>query len=252
MEFVPSMPREQRIADLRERIAHLEHSGGSNGRTVLPFGIPAIDQHLPGGGLTRQALHDITPGTPDFPGDAAATLFAAGLLARLDGPVLWCLKRRDLFPPGLSAAGLDPGRVIYAEAGDDRAVLLLMEEGLRHRGLGGVIGETARLPMTASRRLQLAAGKTGVMALTLRRWAKDDGPNAASTRWRITALPSRPLPVAGIGRSRWRAELVRCRGGEPAFWDVEGCDAEGRLALPADLADRSAPSAGSPPRAAAG
>jgi protein ImuA len=58
------------------------------------------------------------------------------------------------------------------------------------------------------------------------------------TRWRITAAPSSPLPVPGIGRARWRLELVRVRGGEGAVWEVEACDAQGRLAVPSDLADR--------------
>jgi protein ImuA len=60
-------------------------------------------------------------------------------------------------------------------------------------------------------------------------------PTAAVTRWRVSALPSAPLPVAGVGRARWRLELIRCRGGEAACFDVEACDAQGRLALPSDL-----------------
>jgi len=59
------------------------------------------------------------------------------------------------------------------------------------------------------------------------------------TRWRVSALPSAPLPVPGIGRARWRLELVRCRGGESACFEVEACDAQGRLALPSDLAHGS-------------
>jgi protein ImuA len=60
-------------------------------------------------------------------------------------------------------------------------------------------------------------------------------PTAAVTRWRVSALPSDPLPVPGIGRARWRLELTRCRGGESAEFEVEACDAQGRLALPSDL-----------------
>src|SRR5262249_23734671 len=60
-------------------------------------------------------------------------------------------------------------------------------------------------------------------------------PTAAVTRWRVSALPSAPLPVPGVGRARWRLELIRCRGGESAEFEVEACDAQGRLALPSDL-----------------
>ena len=80
----------------------------------------------------------------------------------------------------------------------------------------------------------------------MRRWrrqteAADFGqPTAAVTRWRVSALPSTPLPVPGVGRARWLLELIRCRAGESADFEVEACDAQGRLALPADLADRPA------------
>src|SRR6185437_10967631 len=138
------------------------------------------------------------------------------------GPVLWVLERPDLFAPGLAAAGLHPDRVIYAEAGKPALVLHCMEEGLRHRGLAGVVGEVGgRLGLTASRRLQLAAESSGVIAFALRRSRAFDQaavsePTAALTRWRIASLPSPPPlkhapETPGLARPRWRLELVRCR-----------------------------------------
>ena len=140
--------------------------------------------------------------------------------------------------------GLKSDRVIYLEGGDDKTVLACFEEGLRHGGLGAVVGEVARLPMTASRRLQLAAEGSGTIGIALRRWrrqteASDFGqPTAATTRWRVSALPSTPLPVPGVGRPRWLVELIRCRAGESADFELEACDDTGRLALPADLVHR--------------
>jgi protein ImuA len=49
----------------------------------------------------------------------------------------------------------------------------VIEEGVRCPGLPGVVGEIGRLSLTASRRLQLAAEATGVVALVLRRWRGD-------------------------------------------------------------------------------
>src|SRR6185436_11162542 len=129
------------------------------------------------------------------------------------------VTRQDLFAPALAQVGLSPDRVIYVEAGDERTTLACFEEGLRHGGLGAVISEVARLSMTASRRLQLAAESSGTVGIAIRRWrrqteAADFGqPTAATTRWRISALPSTPLPVAGVGRPRWLVELIRCRAG---------------------------------------
>jgi len=233
------------LDELRGRIARIEQADRPQHR-VVPFGLAEIDARLPQGGLVTGALHEIAGGGLGAVHAAAAVLFVAGVLARLDGTVLWCLRTRDLFAPALAGAGLHPDRVIFAECGNERTVLLCLEEGLRHAGLGGVVGEIARLPMTASRRLQLAAEASGVTAFVIRRWrtaqeAQEFGqPTAATTRWRITAAPSSPLPVPGIGRARWRLKLVGVRGGEGAVWEVEGCDAQGRLAVPSDLADRPA------------
>ncbi|MGL4543042.1 MAG: ImuA family protein, partial [Polymorphobacter sp.] len=178
---------------------------------------------------------------------AAATLFAAGLAARLADatmPVLWCVSRRDLFAPGLAAVGLHPDLLVHVEAGNDTGVLRAVEEGVRHAGLAAVIGEVRRLPLVASRRLQLAAEASGVTVLMLLR---DDSaahaePSAALTRWQIEAAPTEAGTDtgAGLARARWRVQLLRARGAVPADWLVEACDAQGRLAVPAALVDRPA------------
>ena len=59
--------------------------------------------------------------------------------ARTRGKVLWCVTRTDLFAPSLHQVGLSPDRVIYFEAGDEKAVLAACEEGLRHGGFGAVV-----------------------------------------------------------------------------------------------------------------
>ncbi|MBK1622971.1 hypothetical protein CKO32_05270 [Afifella marina DSM 2698] len=263
---------------MRREVGALE-AGARPDAPALAFEAEAIDSHLPEGGLRLGALHEIwggravpidrqepertkktgttrTSGMSGFenPGGnggaediAAATLFLAGLLARLSGPVLWCLKARDLFTPSLAAAGLDPDRVIYAETWHERDVLAAMEEGLQHPGLAAVVGEVARLGLTASRRLQLAAESEGVTAFTLLRPHRQTGaePTAAATRWRIRSAPSLPPmpsssaanPVAGIGRGRWRVDLMRCRGADPASFITEACDGTGRLGVSALLRD---------------
>lgn len=241
LESMP-VPLNLRIAALRTQIARIE-TGAKQARGVLPFGIAAVDRKVPGGGLALGALHEVAGGSNGAVHGAAAALFAAGIAAQTGGQVLWCVTRADLFAPSLAQVGLHPDRVIYAEVGDDKAMLACMEEGLRHGGLSAVVGEVVRLPMVASRRLQLCAEESGTMALAIRRWRRmadstDFGqPTAAMTRWRITALPSAPLPVPGIGRARWLVELIRARAGDCADFTLEACDDAGRLALPAELAD---------------
>jgi protein ImuA len=229
------------IDRLRSQVAAIEGVVTRHGH--LPFDIPAIDDHLPGRGLASGALHEITGGT-ELADDAAATIFLAGILARIDGPVFWCLRWRDLFAPALNLAGLHPDRVIHVEAGSDTNVLLATEECLRQPGLAGVVGEVAKLSTTASKRLQLAAEGSGVTAFIFRRTSPADAQaegTAAVTRWRITAAPSEQLGIPSLGRPRWHIALERVRGAEPKNWIMEACDAQGRLAVPADLVDRPDP-----------
>ena len=103
------------IDDLRERIGHLE-GGSAREAVVLPFGVPDIDDRLPGGGLVCGALHEIAGGGSGTVDGAAAALFAAGIAARAKGKVLWCLTRPDLFAPSVSQAGLHPDRGSIAKA----------------------------------------------------------------------------------------------------------------------------------------
>lgn len=126
-------------------------------------------------------------------------------------------RQLDTVPGACSAL---PGVVaaIQGEAGDEKTVLACAEEGLRQGGLGGVVAEVARLPMAASRRLQLAAETSGTIGIAVRRWrraaeaANFGQPTAAVTCWRVTALPSTPLPVPGIGRALVRrADPQPCR-----------------------------------------
>lgn len=232
------------IADLQARIAHLA-GGAARVRKILPFGLPEIDRRLPGGGLGLGCLHEIAGGGNGAVDGAAAAMFAAGIAARTNGKVLWIVTRADLFAPAIAQVGLSPDRVIHVEAGDEKALLACFEEGLRHGGLGAVVAETAHLSMTASRRLQLAAEGSDTVGLAVRRWRRqtevDDfgQPTASATRWRISALPSAALPVPGLGRARWLVELIRCRAGESADFEVEACDAKGRIAILSKVANRS-------------
>lgn len=255
---------------LRAEIRAIERNGAvTAARPALPFGIREVDDRLAGGGLAP-ALHEAAAAGPNAGDDAAATLFLAALAARFSraagtaqapGQVLWALTRLDLFAPGLAQAGLTPDRLLFAQCRDDAELLGVMEEGVRHGSLAAVIGEVKRADMAATRRLQLAAEAGGTAAFLLRRWRKAGeeplaAPSAACTRWRIGCAPSSPLPFGiapeeGLGRARWRAALVRQRGGPSHEWLLEAPDAEARFALPAPTGDRTDRQEGEERRAAA-
>lgn len=231
------------VANIRRQIAAVERRDVAD-HPVLPFGIPHLDARLVGGGLRLDALHELAAAGANWGDDAPALLFAAGIAARQTGPVLWVLRRRDLFAPALYQAGLAPARVIYAEARDDKEVLAVIEDALHHGGLAAIIGEVRKAGLTSTRRLQLAAEGGTTLTLLMRGHIKlgEDPlaqPSAAATRWRIAPVASTPLEIAGVGRARWNVELVRQRGGAPFEVILEGCDETGRCALAAELVDRS-------------
>src|SRR6266849_786028 len=195
------------VEALRERIQCLE-GRARHRRAMLPFGIKAIDERLPEGGLALGALHEVAGGGSGAIDGAAAALFTAGIAARTRGRVLWGVTRQDLFAPAIALAGLTPDRVIYVEAGDEKSVLACFEEGLRHGGshggssyggLGAVVAEVARLSMTSSRRLQLAAEGSGAIGIAIRRLPRIRGGIGAGLRFDVAADSSPPPCGEGSG-----------------------------------------------------
>jgi len=216
---------------------------------ALAFGVPAIDERLAGRGLDAAGLHEVAAASASLNDDAAATLFLAGIAARFaeqpDFTVLWAVTAFDLYAPGLEQVGLGPEKLLYAQGRKDVEVLAMAEDALRDGSLACVIAEVKAADMTATRRLQLAASDGRTPMLLLRRHRSRERcplsmPSSAMTRWRIGCLSSERLPCPGVGRPRWRVELVRQRNGDPFSLELEACDAKGRLALPAAIADRTA------------
>ena len=222
---------------LKQRIRQLERLGGTvskaEGFKALSL-LPVLDQLWPEQGLPLGCLHEAR-GDASLGGSGAVTAFAAAIAGRL-GKVLWCAQRTDLYNagvygPGLAQVGLKPDDMLAVTASSDAEILAAMEEGLRHPVLACVVGEVERLDLTASRRLQLAAEKSGVTAFVLRtpprRQELQTEPIAAASRWRIT-------PAI---RSRWRLELFQSRSGATGEWIIDAPNAQGYFRLSSPVAD---------------
>ncbi|WP_322997435.1 hypothetical protein [Castellaniella sp.] len=230
-------------------ILRAELSRGQVGRgPALAFGLPPIDCRLADYGLDAAGLHEIAGASASRNDDAAATLFAAGIAARFatepGRSVLWALSKFDLYAPGVEQVGLGPGRILYAQGDKDVQVLAMAEDGLRNGSLACVIAEIRAADMTATRRLQLAASDGNTPMLLYRRHrTRERCPlsklSSAMTRWRIGCVESERLPHPGVGRPRWSVELVRQRAGNPFTLELEACDEQDRLALPAAAPDRA-------------
>jgi protein ImuA len=234
----PHRPDPALLEELRARIRRIERhapNGGNEEAGVLTLGAPEIDGVLPWGGLPRAALHEIIGER------GAASGFCAGLLARLagdTGTVLWCRREPGLHAPGLDVFGLDPKRLVVVRGHNRNDIPWAMEEGLGSAALAAVLGETDGIAVIPRRRLQLAAEKGGVTALLLRTTGDRMASGPALTRWRVDAAPG------GFDAPRWRVDLLRCRGGNPAAWIVEWHDGKtGGFTVVAELRHRSVESA---------
>ncbi len=234
---------------LRCRILALEGTwqGAGEGRAALPaaaLGLAPLDRALPWGGLPIACLHEVAAGAL---ADGAAAGFAAHLLARLGAaegdrprPVLWCAAGDGLYGPGLAGYGLDTRRLILVRARRQADLLWAIEEGLRSGAAAAVLGEVEEADLTATRRLQLAAEAGRATALLLRPAHNKPAPSAAVTAWRVGAAPAGAASWgSGVGSIRWRVELLRCRGGLPRQWLVEWNNEANRLAVAAELRNRS-------------
>ncbi len=213
----PPLDRPALLSALRARIARLERAGAAEalatrGEDAIPLST-AIDAGLPWGGLPRAALHEILAAEP-----GAAAGFAALVLGRAGGTVLWIAPDPDAWPPGLARFGLSPAQLVLVRAARAQDALWAMEETLRCPAVGAALLVAGAIDLTAARRLQLAAESGGVLGLLLRPDEDNAAPTAALTRWRIGAAPSDSTSPHAIGDPAWSLDLLRCRGGRPASW----------------------------------
>jgi protein ImuA len=150
------------------------------------------------------------------------------LLAQIgrDKPVLWVQDRMAILQSGrIHPPGLGLGDLIHVEARDARSALWAMEEGVRCAGLSAVVGEIwgdpAALDFTATRRLAVAAERSGV-ACWLVRLCGTANLSGARMRWRIASRPSlgNALDPRAPGAPAWDAELFRARGPAPGRWSI--------------------------------
>ena len=241
------------IAQLRQRLQALQGPPRIEDGGVLPFGIAAIDTML-GGGLMRGALHEIAASAEAH--SAAATGFALGLAALgKRRSLLWIteeMARAESGAPhgaGLDAFGLAPERLVTVSVTHRRDLLWGMEEALRCRAVGVVIGEmrAGKIDAIAVRRLSLAAGESGALALLLRAAPPTDSSTAA-TRWIVGSAPSSVTRNDEEIKPRLAAHLVRNRRGATGSWILEWSDSDERFILATHAQPVAAPAFDRPHR----
>jgi protein ImuA len=232
-----SSHRAEIVDELRRQLAQ---RGVAAEARPLPFGLPAIDGHLPQGGLAGGALHEVVP---EARGDIPAAFgFVAAMLSRIrpGAPLFLVTSPCGLatfgrpFGHGLNSLGLDPARVILVAAPNATQALWAMEEALHSAVPAAVAGMIGKLDFRASQRLHIAAGETGRLLLLLR---PPGMASVAVTRWRVAAEEATRDHFGLIARWRWQLKLERCRNGRPGQWIVEFDHATHHFSLAAALAD---------------
>lgn len=225
------------LEELRQQLKALQKPAGlEDGPGALPLGITAIDEVL-GGGLARGALHEIAAAAEAQL--AAATGVTLGLIPA-STYVLWvaedmaCIESGVPYGPGLNAFKLAPERLLMVAVSRPRDLLWTMEEALRCRGIGAVIGEMRHgtLDAVAVRRLSLTAADSGALALLLRARPGGDA-STATTRWIVGAAPSSHQQTYEFGAPRFAAHLTRNRRGPTGSWILEWSETNERFVLAA-------------------
>ncbi|MEO8884251.1 MAG: hypothetical protein ABI377_12695 [Devosia sp.] len=220
-----NVARQQRLADLRERIATIEK------RPLLADGAALLSE-----GEDRrsdwQALLKAPAGllqeiyADEERNSTAAFGFALGLARQLITPARPAILFLQLtheaqetglpYGPGLKHFGFDPERLIIGRMATPAELLWAVEEAIACRAVAAVVAEVLGAPkvfdFTASRRLSLRAASGGASVFMLRYGVEREA-TAARLRWRIAPAVSRPPPFddQAPGNPRWQVTIEKGR-----------------------------------------
>jgi protein ImuA len=146
----------------------------------------------------RIGPHEVlaAPGHGPAPIGFGLALAAQALLPGAHGPsLLWVregaamTETGEAYGPGLASFGLSPDRLVIAEMRTQADALRAALEGARCAALGALVLESAGpVGLTATRRLKLAAEKSGVVIVLVRPNPRFVS-NAAPVRWQVAAAP---------------------------------------------------------------
>lgn len=198
------------------------------------------------------AARPVTEITPVAAGDGVAAFgFAMAWLSTgvAEGPTLIVSpeivsgENGALYPPGAAQFGLDPTRVLHVRTRTLKEALWASEQalGLPQARALCLVPHDARLTLTATRRLHLAAEKNDARCVLLR--FDPPSPSAAWTRWRVAAAPSRGANRE-LGRPCFAVSLTRQRSGRSGQQWLLEWNAHEHAFNAADRGDARLPMAG--------
>jgi protein ImuA len=241
-------PRSERVHALQLRIAQVEtaHRGSSR---VHSTGLPALDELLPGRGVSRGGIIEwIGVHAGATAGYLALRVAAAALadegtgveevlvvvdqpIARPDRPLTQyqpaARARGDRFqsgdtfglfyPPVAAAVGIDPRRIVLIRPTTEADGLWAIDQSLRSPAVAAVWSELPHIEGAAARRLQLAAEEGSGLGLLVRPPSALSEPSWADVRWEVRGMAIQSSRTGGTRKDqatvrRIQVKLLRCRG----------------------------------------
>ena len=221
----------QRLAEQMRAVRVGAYAAEPDGGEFFSTGVPELDEWLPQGGMPRRGLVEWLGewggGAWTLGVKAAANAVAEG------GKVVVVDPRGEFYPPAARLWGLDPAELLLVRPPTVAEAVWAMDEALRCKAVGVVVGIVERLDHRFSRKLQLAAEAGGRPCLLFRPASARNEPSWAEIRWLVRPLPSNsPLTrLVEVG-------LLRCRGHQaeqPSMW-LEIDDAAGTVRVVPELA----------------
>lgn len=232
---------------------------------AVPLRLEPLDSSLPGGGLSRGAVHEWIgvvdamrqqqrsssrgPSERWLPPLMMLIHAAAAALASAEHSsdrVVWIGREIWLYPSALREAntrGLVEGILsssLFVRAACPAKRLWAADLALRSRAAAVVIVDGSTFDFTATRRLQFAAETGGSLCLLARPPWEQAQLSAAKTRWRVECRPSPHFAP------RWTVQLLRCKGVQPTAgascgrtWTLELHRATRALRVVSDVLDGS-------------
>lgn len=184
----------------------------ASGLQGLPSGYPVLDRHLPGGGWPQHALTEILLehyGT----GELKLLMPALARLSQSDrdhnpesaGWLAWIAPPFQPYPPALVEWGVELSRVLIVRPRDAQEVLWAAEQAISSGNCAAVLLWSEVLSIAASRRLQLAAEKSGSWAIAFRPLSARSQSSAAALRILLST-----------GRDGTEFSILKNRGSRPA------------------------------------
>jgi hypothetical protein len=233
------------------RADEVEDSGGP----VLASGFAELDRALPGGGWPQGQLVELLT---DDAGIGELSLLAPALaqLAQIRRCTVWVLPvdaargasrspeaQTIPYAPALATAGLDLARTIFVKPATPREGLWALEQSLRARHLGAVVGWLPAAngsdgDFRALRRLHLLAQRHQALAFVLRPARQAQAPSPAALRLHLASTGAQLEVTLLKRRGRPLLEPVTLAL-RPAHW--ESARVETDAAVPRVLSASNAP-----------